>query len=51
MSKIEYMCRWCGRKEVRPENMGKPMPGTCPKRAKTRDGKSMPHSWTVNRKY
>lgn len=46
MKKIEYMCRYCGRKEVRKEGMGRPMPGKCPR--KTGD---KPHSWSINRKY
>lgn len=42
--KIEYMCSQCGRKEQRGENMGRPMPGKCPR--KKNGG---PHSWKKNR--
>ena len=44
----EYMCSWCGRKEVK--STGRPAPGTCPRKPKGRDGKSRPHTWVVNRK-
>ena len=43
--RIEYMCRVCGKKEMRFTSLGKPQPGKCPK--KPNGG---PHSWTVNRK-
>ena len=38
--KIEYMCRYCGLKTTRGVVMGRPMPGNCPKKGKTRDGKT-----------
>lgn len=48
---VEYMCSWCGTKTTRSTVMGRPLPGTCPRKAKTRDGKMKPHTWVVNRKY
>lgn len=43
--KVEYMCTCCGHKETRKKDMGRPMPGRCPRR----DGK--PHRWVKNREY
>ena len=43
---IEYMCSYCGRKETRSVNAGRPKPGTC-----SRKGPNKPHSWRTNRKY
>lgn len=48
MEKIEYMCKYCGRKTTRPANMGMPQPGICNKRPKF-NGKPLPHEWIVNR--
>jgi len=48
---VEYMCSWCGTKTTRSSTMGRPLPGTCPRKGKTRDGKAKPHTWVVNRKY
>ena len=42
---VQYMCTYCGRKETRREDFGRPLPGTCPRR-----GKNMPHRWVVNRR-
>lgn len=50
-TRIEYMCSYCGIKQTKAANAGRPMPGTCSKKGKTRDGKSKPHSWVVNRKF
>lgn len=47
---IEYMCKYCGTKQTKPKNMGKPMPGECPRRNKDASGKRMGHSWIINRK-
>lgn len=44
--KIEYMCRHCGKKQIMGDNMGKPIPGVCPKRTS-----GMPHSWIINKKF
>lgn len=48
---IEYMCSWCGRKIVKGSAFGRPEPGQCPRKGKTRDGKMKPHTWTINRKF
>ena len=46
MSKqIEYMCRWCGKKEIKAEAFGRPLPGKCPRKEGDK-----PHTWLVNRK-
>lgn len=44
MKHIEYMCTHCGRKVIRSELQGRPLPGKCPR--KTGD---KPHSWVKNR--
>lgn len=41
---IEYMCTYCGRKEIRGWNSGRPQPGVCPRR-----GGKLPHRWVQNR--
>ena len=46
MEKIEWMCVNCGRRELRSEIMGRPMPGTCPRALI----KGRPHRWVKNRK-
>ena len=43
---IQYMCRYCGKKETKPVSFGRPEPGRCPR--KSNGG---PHSWAVNRRY
>ena len=43
--RIEYMCRYCGKKEIRFVSLGKPQPGKCPRKQGDK-----PHSWMVNRK-
>lgn len=50
-TRVEYMCSWCGRKEIRRAGFGKPQPGSCPRKPKTKDGKSKPHTWVTNKKY
>lgn len=42
---IEYICSYCGRKEVRPATTGKPALGKCPRKQGDK-----PHTWTVNKK-
>ena len=44
IKKIEYMCRYCGKKEIRTNLQGHPMPGTCPRKTGNK-----PHSWIRNR--
>ena len=48
---IEYMCSWCGKRIVKTAIVGRPEPGQCPKKGKTRDGKMKPHTWVINRKF
>lgn len=43
---IQYMCRYCGKKQTRSANAGKPSPDTCPR--KQNGG---PHTWIINRQY
>lgn len=49
--KIEYICTYCGQKVVRGAQMGRPMPGNCPRKPKDSAGKMKPHTWTINRKF
>ena len=42
--RIEYMCSFCGKKEVRTDAMGRPAPGKCPRKEGDK-----PHSWRKNR--
>ena len=43
--RIEYMCTYCGKKEIRTPSMGRPQPGKC-----SRKNGDKPHSWVINRK-
>lgn len=43
--KIEYMCSYCGKKEIKTSLQGRPMPGKCPRRQGDK-----PHIWRINRK-
>ena len=43
--RIEYMCSYCGKKELRFVSMGKPQPGKCPRKQGDK-----PHTWMVNRR-
>lgn len=47
---IEYICTWCGTKSLRALNAGRPSPGDCPRRPKSKGGNPSPHVWRVNRK-
>lgn len=49
--RIEYMCRYCGTKVTRYTTAGRPMPGNCARKPKTKDGKMQPHTWVINRKF
>ena len=49
--RIEYMCRYCGTKVTRYTTAGRPMPGNCARKPKTKDGKMQPHIWVINRKF
>lgn len=46
---IEYICTVCGMKQVKGATMGKPQPGSCPRKPKYSNGKTRPHSWVKNR--
>lgn len=50
-TRIEYMCTYCGKKISRSGNLGRPDPGSCPRKPKNPSGKSRPHTWVVNRKW
>ncbi len=43
-NRVEYMCSWCGKKVIRFKNLGRPMPGICPKK-----NNKKPHTWVKNR--
>lgn len=43
--RIEFMCSYCGKKEIRNTSMGRPLPGRCPRKAGNK-----PHSWVINRR-
>ena len=47
---IEYMCTFCGRKEKRAPNAGRPEPGDCLRR-KRAGGGYWPHRWVVNKRW
>ncbi len=42
--RIEYMCSYCGKKEIKTTLQGRPMPGKCPRKEGNK-----PHSWRKNR--
>ncbi|MDO4301086.1 MAG: hypothetical protein Q4D26_06810 [Clostridia bacterium] len=42
--RIEYMCVYCGQRQVRAKDAGRPLPGICPRKSNGR-----PHSWRRNR--
>ena len=42
---IEYMCSYCGIKNLRGITAGKPKPGKCARRKG-----DMPHRWVINKK-
>ncbi len=48
---VEYKCSYCGATITRATNAGRPMPGVCPRKGKTRDGRTKPHTWVINRKF
>lgn len=45
IKKIEYICTYCGKREIKAQIFGRPAPGRCPR--KTGD---KPHTWRINRK-
>lgn len=42
----EYMCTYCGRKQLRNSFLGRPLPGKCDRR-----NGDQPHRWVINRKF
>lgn len=48
---IEYMCTWCGKREMRSVVSGRPFPGNCPRKPKDANGKMKPHTWRVNKRF
>jgi len=47
---VVYQCSWCGATKTRGITMGRPEPGNCPRKPKTRDGKYKPHTWTISKR-
>ena len=45
---VEYMCRFCGKKQMSYQSRGRPEPGHCPRNPRKSGG---PHSWSVNRRW
>lgn len=43
---VEYMCTYCGHRQVKRVGFGRPMPGKCPRRTG-----NQPHRWVINRKF
>ena len=43
---VEYQCTWCGKRVIKVDGTGRPLPGKCP-----RKGGDKPHTWVINRKY
>lgn len=48
---VEYICSYCGTKATRSVTAGRPMPGNCLRKPKTKDDRYKPHSWTISRKW
>lgn len=49
MKFIEYKCSWCGCTATRSQSAGRPSPGVCPRKGKTKEGLSKPHTWVKSR--
>ena len=47
---VEYMCKYCGKRETKSDWAGRPWPGECPRKQRTKDNKLRPHTWVVNRR-
>lgn len=47
---VEYVCTWCGMKVMRAATAGRPMPGCCTRKPKSRNGMTKPHTWVINRR-
>ncbi len=48
---VEYQCTYCGTTQTKSVMQGRPYPGSCFRRPKTKDNKPMPHRWVVNRRF
>jgi len=44
MATQTWQCTWCGQRNN--TNGGRPQPGNCPRKPRTKDGKYKPHTWT-----
>ena len=42
--RIEYMCGYCGKKEIRNTSMGRPLQGKCHRKKGNKK-----HTWIINR--
>ena len=48
---VAYKCSECGKRVVKSITEGKPAPEICARRGKTKDGKTYPHKWIVDKKF
>ena len=48
---VEYICSYCGAKITRTIISGRPLPGNCSRKSRTKDGKMRPHTWIINKKF
>ena len=44
---VTWVCTWCGTRAY--TNGTRPLPGNCPRKPKTKDGKYKPHTWVKNK--
>jgi hypothetical protein len=51
VKRIQYRCKYCGRRETRFVSDGKPQPGQCPTRNGTNLKGTKPHVWEAVQKY
>lgn len=50
-TQVQYKCSYCGTTTTRSVSAGRPNPGNCTRKPKTKDGKYKPHSWVINKKW
>lgn len=48
---VAYICSYCGARQVKSTGSGRPAPGTCARKGKTRDGRTKPHTWVIDKKF
>lgn len=48
---VEYICSYCGKRVTRTTTMGRPEPGICSRKGKTKDGRTKPHTWVISRRF